>query len=197
MRLASPDKLLSLLSVNPSAGGTQAAQDALDTTFALVEEATESRLVASTFTDTFALMGTRSHPSLRLSSGFLSSAKVTVTVGETLLDPSGYLVDQTLGQIHLLGVFTTATRIPVTVRFSCGFPAGSDNATLEDVPDSLSSAHLYLAASSMQLSPASVSKEKAKAMGATASRGFEIKARQILQGLARPRALVVWPTFTR
>lgn len=185
MRLASPEQLLSLIGMNPtSPGSLKAAEDALDASFATVEQAAECRLSICSLTDTFILTGTK-NPSLRLTSGFLASESITIVSGSAtikhVLRKEGVLLlsGSPVGEIDF--------------KYSCGFVAGPDGKTLQSVPDVLASAHLHLAASLMQLSPTAVPKAKAQAMATDAAKGFEGKAYRILQGIARPRAMVDWP----
>jgi hypothetical protein len=188
MRLASPQQLLALLGIQASSGGLKAAEDALDASFSSVEQAAESRLVSGSLTDTFYLPDTID-PVLRLTSGFLSSDRVTVTGAGT----PQVLVSKQEGVVRLKG------RHPgeVSVRYMCGFHPDADGVTLQDVPRILVNTHLHLAASLMVLAPGAVSKDKAKAMGVEAARGFEAKAYAIMQAAHRPRALVHWPAHSK
>lgn len=186
MRLASPETVLSVIGLpTTGTGGVKAAQDALDVSFPLLEQSTECRLSFSTITDTFILDGTPS-PNLRLTSGFLASDKVTVTGADV------FLVLRKEGVVILVG----APKGVVTVKYTCGYMAGSDKQA-QNVDSALSSAHAHLAASLMQLSPAAVPKAKAQAMAVDAASGLSKRAYSILQGLHRPRALVVWPTHSK
>lgn len=199
MRLVTSEHLLSLLNIGMSGGGTDAGTKALDATFPLIEEATESRLVASSTTDTFRLPMGREDQALRLSSGFLVSPKATITM-EGDADPipdTLYRVNAQEGTVLMLGRWdygSSRTKL-LTVKFMHGFD--EDNGHLQDVPQSLQMAHTFMAAAAMQLSPASISKDKAKALGIDASRGFQAMAQQILQGLHRPRGTVLWPIHSK
>ncbi len=199
MRLVSSSNLLSLLNVGPSGGGTDAGNKALDATFPLIEEATESRLVASSTTDTFRLPMGREDQVLRLSSGFLASAKVTITMegGTAPIADTLYRVNTQEGTVLMLGKWTygsSRTKL-LTVKFTHGFD--ETDGELQNVPQSLQMAHTFMAAAAMQLSPAAISKDKAKALGIDASRGFQAMAQQILQGLHRPRGTVLWPIHSK
>lgn len=189
MRLASPEKVLSLIGMSPTApGGIKAAEDALDASFAAIEQSAESRLSFAILTDTFNLSGSK-NPSLRLTSGFLVSERITITAGAATIQ-------------HVLrkeGVVVLAGNPvgEISIKYMCGFAVDQDGQSLRDVPDSLQSAHTHMAASLMQLAPAAVPKAKAQAMAVDAARGFEGKAYRILQGIARPRAMVIWPTYSK
>lgn len=199
MRLVSSSHLLSLLNVGPSGGGTDAVDKALDATFPLIEEATESRLVASSTTDTFRLPMGRADQLLRLSSGFLSSTEVTITMeGDTApIADTLYRVNAQEGTVLMLGTWSygAARTKLLTVEFDHGFP--EDDEVLQNVPQTLQMAHTFMAAAAMQLSPAAISKDKAKALGIDASRGLQAMAQQILQGLHRPRGTVIWPIHSK
>ena len=189
MRLASPEQVLSLIGMSPTApGGIKAAEDALDASFASVEQSAESRLSFSIITDTFNLTGGK-EPALRLTSGFLVSERVTITSGTATVRH----VLRHEGVVILSGNPTGE----INIKYMCGYAVDSDGQTLRDVPDFLQSAHLHMAASLMQLAPASIPKAKAFAMATDAARGFEGKAYRILQGIARPRAMVIWPTYSK
>lgn len=199
MRLVTSEYLLSLLNIGASGGGTDAGTKALDATFPLIEEATDSLLVASSSSDTFNLPLNRTDAVLRLSSGFLSSDDITVRfAGDTIALPSNmYSVNRQEGTVLMHGTWGTPSSrgvLRLAVEFTHGFV--DDDGDLQDAPQSLQMAHTFMAAATMQISPASMSKDKAKALGIDASRGFEYKARQILQGLQRPRAIVIWPVHT-
>lgn len=187
MRLASPEKVLSLLGIGSNPGGVAAAEDALDASFSTIESIVESRLVLASVTDSFILRG-EAYPSLRLTNGFLASDKVTVSTGDT----AAYVLRKE-GVVALPGTHTGT----VTIKYSCGYSAGADGATLQGVDRALENAHAHLAASLMSLAPTAVSKSKASSMGNDAARGFEGKALRILQDLHRPRALVIWPTHSK
>lgn len=199
MRLVTSVNLLSLLNIGASGGGTDAGTKALDATFPLIEGATESRLVAASSTDTFLLQSGRSNQMLRLSSGFLSSDKLAISVdGGPAAAQGTYLVNQQEGTVLLLGSWYGAgfaRPMKVTVTFSHGFD--ETDGVLQDVPEALQQAHTFMAAAAMQLSPASIGKDKAKALGIDASRGFQAMAQQILQSLHRPRAALAWPEHTK
>lgn len=196
MRLVTSVNLLSLLNIGASGGGTDAGTKALDATFPLIEGATESRLVAASSTDTFLLQSGRSNQMLRLSSGFLSSDKLVISVdGGPAVAHDTYLVNQQEGTVLLLGSWYGARPMKVTVKFSHGFD--ETDGVLQDVPEALQQAHTFMAAAAMQLSPASIGKDKAKALGIDASRGFQAMAQQILQSLHRPRAALAWPEHTK
>ncbi len=200
MRLVTSTNLLSLLNIGASGGGTDAGTKALDATFPLIEGATESRLVATSSADTFLLQSGRSNQMLRLSSGFLSSDKLVISVdGGAPAAQDTYLVNQQEGTVLLLGSWYGtgfARPMKVTVKFAHGFD-DDNNGNLQDVPEVLQQAHTFMAAAAMQLSPASIGKDKAKALGIDASRGFQAMAQQILQSLHRPRAAMAWPDHTK
>lgn len=188
MRLALPEKVLSLIGMNPvSQGSLKAAEDALDASFSEMEQAAECRLFFSTIKDTFTLVGAR-EPALRLTSGYLTNA-VPVFSG-TPVAVRHVLVKE--GVVLLSG----APVGEVTIEYSCGFHDSGDGYTLIDVPYELEGAHAHLAASLMQLAPSAVPKTKAQAMGMDSAVGYSRKAYSILQGIARPRAMVIWPTST-
>lgn len=200
MRLVTSEHLLSLLNIGMSGGGTDAGTKALDATFPLIEEATDSLLVASSSSDTFNLPLNRADTVLRLSSGFLSTDIVTVRVaGDVSALPStSYSVNAQEGTVLMHGTWGTPSSrgvVRLVVDFDHGFV--DDDGDLQNAPQSLQMAHTFMAAAAMQISPAAMSKDKAKALGIDASRGFEYKARQILQGLQRPRAIVIWPVHTQ
>jgi hypothetical protein len=108
--------------MNPtSPGSLKAAEDALDASFATVEQAAECRLSMSSLTDTFILSGTK-NPSLRLTSGFLASESITIVSGSAtirhVLRKEGVLLlsGSPVGEIDF--------------KYSCGFVAGPDGKTL-------------------------------------------------------------------
>lgn len=136
MRLVTSVNLLSLLNIGASGGGTDAGTKALDATFPLIEGATESRLVAASSTDTFLLQSGRSDQMLRLSSGFLSSDKLAISVdGGPAAAQGTYLVNQQEGTVLLLGSWYGARPMKVTVTFSHGFD--ETDGVLQDVPEAL------------------------------------------------------------
>lgn len=187
MRLASPELVLSLIGMNPtSPGAIKAAEDALDASFSSVEQAAECRFALSSITDTFVLSG-QTDPSLRLTSGFLVSERVTISSGTLRY------VLRNEGVVCLTG----RPEGQISVKYACGYAVGQNGSSLQNVPDFLQSAHAHMAASLMQLAPAAVPKTKAQAMATDAARGYESKAYRILQGIARPRALVVWPSYSK
>lgn len=192
MRLVSDSTLLSLLAIGASGGGTAAGTKALDATFPLIEAATESGLVAASTTDTFRLPFGKQDQTLRLSSGFLSSDKITVVLGEGPPVPSTlYRVNVKAGTVLMLGTWTGSGSSLLTVKFEHGF--NENDGLLDEVPEALQQAHTFMAAAAMQISPAAIGAAKAKALGIDASRGFQAMAQQILQGMHRPRGTVIWP----
>lgn len=196
MRLVSDSSLLSLLNISGSGGATDAGRKALDATFPLIEGATESRLVASSTTDTFSFPMGKADQVLRLSSGFLSTDRVTIAFSDAVAIPSTlYKVDRQSGTILMMGSWSGRGTQSLTVKFEHGFD--ESDGLLDEVPEALQMAHTFMAAAAMQISPAAMSKDKAKALGIDASRGFQAMAQQMLQQYHRPRALVVWPLFTQ
>lgn len=185
MRLASSAALLSLLGIQTSPGALKAAEDALDATFPLVETSVESRLTLSTITDSFTVR--QGQAQLRLTSGFLVSERLALSA------PVPFRARKQEGVVLLDGPFSGV----LTVKYTCGFQTDAEGTTLIDVPSALASAHLQHAASAMLLAPGAVPKEKAKAMGAFSSRAFYAMAQRTLQSLHRPRAMVVWPEYSK
>lgn len=197
MRLVSDSALLSLLNITQSGGATDAGRLALDATFPLIEGATESRLVASSTTDTFSYVMGKPDQVLRLSSGFLSTDTATLTfAGDSLALPDTmYRINRQQGTILMIGSWTgrKGSTEHLSVRYEHGYDETEGLLDQDEVPEALKMAHTFMAAASMQLSPAAMARDKAKAMGIDASRGFQAMAQQILQSLHRPRGLVLWP----
>lgn len=186
MRLAAPSTVLSLVGIQPSPGATKAAEEALDVTFPQVESVVESRLAFATITDTF-LLPFSLRTNLRLTSGFLASERLTMSVEVP------HLVLRNEGVVQLLSPFEGT----LTIKYSTGYPTKADGLSLDNPNSQLASAHAYLAASALLLAPGAVSKDKAKSLGATAAYSFSNMAYSMLQGFHRPRASVVWPSHTK
>lgn len=209
MRLATPEAVLAVLGIQVSTGSLNAAGVALDATFSVVESTMDTRLTQSTRIDYFDIgKYDKFDPVLRLSTGFVSKddtitvyctddgLPLTGTAG-SVVDPIGVDVDYERGIVSLTGLFY-ACRKSVSVSYTAGFAKDNSDATmLTGVPDDIVQGAISMAASYMQLNPANVPKEKAKAIGSLAVSGLEFKARQALSAYDRPRGTAIWAAYTK
>lgn len=209
MRLAAPEAILKILGIQIGNGTLDAAGAALDASFPVMESSLDTDLARGSRTDYFSLTrAEKVDPVLRLTSGFVSKddniivritadgLPLTGTEG-TILSANNYEVDHIRGVVALIGSYYAGAR-SVSVEYTYGFEADVDHPEqLTGVYPVVEQAAISMAAAYYQHNPANIPKDRAKALGPTSIQGYELKARQSISLLARPRATAVWPTLSR
>lgn len=199
MRLAAPDAVLTpLLGLSSQSASSQsAAGAALDATFPIAETALDTDLWRGQRTDYFDVTASEVvDPTLRLHAGFVSkdtSPVVTDLAAGQAVPDTAYFVDYEKGLIYLSGTYV-AQRRSISVVYEYGFELDEKTNVLQGLPEGVKQGGINLALSYLQLNPANVAKDKAKALGTASINGFTLAARQNLQQFQRPRANMIWPS---
>lgn len=198
MRLATPSSVLSVLNIQSSAGSLASAGAALDATLSTLEVKLDTRLVLLKQTDHFFFTDSARKRTLRLTNGFVSKVVVTLNAadqyagGTALTAGTDYFLDAIRGVVTLLSSIGYAN---VSVSYTSGFDTSpSDTLMADNPPEPLVQAHAAIACSFLQLNPANVSRDKAKALGTASIDGYQQNALRGLEVYARPRGTVMWPS---
>lgn len=209
MRLTTPASVVSLLGLQNTPATLAAAGVVLDASMHAIETFLDTELRRAERTDYFTITrDTKVDPVLRLTSSFVSRDDPIVvtqtTTGSPLLaypgtplDDSMYTIDYDRGLVYMHGSFY-AGRHSLSVAYVSGLEVSTTDATaFANVPDELAQSHANMAAAHFLLNPTNVPKEKAKNMGRHAVDSYVAFARKCVALYERPRAVVVWPSFTQ
>lgn len=197
MRLAAPAEVLTPLMglTSPGASSLQVAGAALDAITPTVEALLDTDLLKGQRTDYFDISALEvKDPTLRLHSGFVSkdaSVVVTDLYAGAVVPDSSYFVDYLNGLVLLSGTYV-AQRRSLSVVYEYGFMLDEETGILQDLPDAIKQGAINLALAQLQLNPANVSKDKAKALGPMSVNGYTLAGRKNLLQYQRPRANMVW-----
>ena len=199
MRLATPSAVLAVLNIQSSTGSLASAESALDATVSLLEGRLDTQFGLASRLDHFFLSDSPRMRKLRLTASFIRKVVVTVNSagsfsGGTVLPSTDYFVDVSRGVITLV---SPIGYVYVSVSYTSGFDVDPANPTIAvGAPDTLVEAHKCLACSAMQLNPANVAKDKAKALGTASIDGYQQQAYRAIEPYVRPRSSCVWPDAT-